>query len=37
MVFSNKMLLGDAKIEINNHDVERVQITKFLVVIIDQN
>ena len=36
MVFTNKILLGDAKIVINNHDVERVQTTKFLGVIIDE-
>ena len=36
MVFTNKILLGDAKIVINNHDDERVQVTKFLGVIIDE-
>ena len=36
MVFTNKILHGDAKIVINNHDVERVQTTKFLGVIIDE-
>ena len=35
MVFTNEILLGDAKIVINIHDVERVQVTKFLGVIID--
>ena len=36
MVFTNKISLGDANIVINNHDVERVQMTKFLAVIIDK-
>ena len=36
IVFTNKILVGDAKIVINNYDVERVQVTKFLGVIIDE-
>ena len=36
IVFTNKNFVGDAKIVINNYDVERVQVTKFLGVIIDE-
>ena len=35
-MFRNKVLLGDAKIVTNSLDVERVQLTKFLGVIIDE-